>query len=74
MGYVLMQPQVIGSAAVDVAAIGTTINEATAAAAGRTTGMAAAAADEVSGSIANLFNAYAREWQAVIGRARGISQ
>ena len=31
--------------------------------------MAAAAADEVSGSIADLFNAYAREWQAVVGRA-----
>jgi len=65
----VVQPQVMGSAAVDVAAIGTTINEATAAAAGRTTGMAAAAADEVSGSVANLFNAYAREWQAVVGRA-----
>jgi hypothetical protein len=64
-----MQPQVIGSAATDVAAIGTTINDATAAAAGRTTGVAAAAADEISGSIANLFNAYAQEWQAVIGRA-----
>src|SRR6516225_6561682 len=69
MGYVLTQPQVMGSAAADVTTIGMSINEATAAAAGRTTGVAAAAADEVSGSIANLFNAYAREWQAVIRRA-----
>jgi hypothetical protein len=69
MAYVLTQPQVMATAATDVAAIGTTINEATAGAAGRTTGVAAAAADEVSASIATVFNAYAHEWQAVIGRA-----
>jgi hypothetical protein len=59
----------MATAAADVAAVGTTINDATRAAAGRTTGVAAAAADEVSASVANLFNAYAREWHAVIGRA-----
>jgi hypothetical protein len=69
MAYVLTQPQVMATAAADVAAIGTTINEATAAAASRTTRVAAAAADEVSASIATVFNAYAQEWQAVIGRA-----
>ena len=69
MAYVLTQPQVMETAAADVAAIGTTINDSTAAAAGRTTGVAAAAADEVSASVADLFNAYAREWHAVIGRA-----
>ncbi len=69
MGYVAIQPQVMGAAAADVAAIGTSINEATSAAAGRTTGVVAAAADEVSAAIVNLFDAYAREWQAVIGRA-----
>jgi hypothetical protein len=69
MAYVLTRPQVLATAATDVAAIGTTINEATTAAAGRTTGVVAAAADEVSASIATVFDAYAREWQAVIGRA-----
>ncbi len=69
MAYVLTQPQVMATAAADVAAIGSTINEATAAASGRTAGVIAAAADEVSASITSLFNAYAQEWQAVIGRA-----
>jgi hypothetical protein len=69
MPYVLTQPQVMATAAADVAAIGSTINEATAAAAGSTTGVVAAAADEISASIATLFNAYAQGWQAVIGRA-----
>jgi hypothetical protein len=69
MAYVLTRPQVMATAAADVAAIGTTINDATAAAAGTTTGVEAAAADEVSASITSVFNAYAREWQEVIGRA-----
>ncbi|MGO9223289.1 PE family protein [Mycobacterium sp.] len=69
MSYVLTQPDVMGTAAADLAAIGTTIKQAGAAAAGKTTGVAAAAADEVSVAITNLFNAYAQEWQAVLGRA-----
>jgi PE-PPE domain/PE family len=68
MAYVLTQPQVMASAAADVAAIGTTIDEATAAA-GRTTGVVAAAADEVSAAVATVFSAYAQEWQALLGRA-----
>jgi hypothetical protein len=59
----------MATAAADLAAIGSTIDEAGAAAAGRTTGVVAAAADEVSESITALFNAYAQEWQALIGRA-----
>ncbi len=69
MAYVLTQPQVMASAAADLAAIGSTINEATAAAAGRTTSVVAAAADEVSAAITTLFNRYAQEWRAVVGRA-----
>ncbi|OBJ55147.1 PE-PPE domain-containing protein [Mycobacterium sp. 1423905.2] len=67
--YVLAQPQLIATVADDVAALGTTINEATTAAAARTTGLAAAAADEVSDAVATLFNTYAHECQAVIGQA-----
>jgi len=59
----------MATAAADVAAIGSTINEATAAAARATTGVVAAAADEVSGAITNLFNAYAQGSQAVFGQA-----
>ncbi len=69
MAYVLTQPQAMATAAADVAAIGTTVNEATAAAAGRTTGVVAAAADEVSTAVATLFGAYAQEWQGLIARA-----
>jgi PE-PPE domain/PE family len=69
MAYLLTRPPVMATAAADVAAIGTTINEATAAAASGTTGVVAAAADEVSAAVATLFHAYARAWQAVLGRA-----
>lgn len=69
MSYVLTQPEVVVTAAADVAAIGTTINEAGAAAAGKTTGVVAAAADEVSAATADVFNAHAQEWQQVLGRA-----
>ena len=69
MAYVLTQPQAMATAAADVAAIGTTVDEATAAAAGRTTGVVAAAADEVSTAVATLFGAYGQEWQGLIARA-----
>ena len=69
MAYVLTQSQLMATAAADVAAIGTTVNEATAAAAGRTTGVVAAAADEVSTAVAILFGAYAQQWQLLIARA-----
>jgi PE-PPE domain/PE family len=69
MTYVLTQPQAVATAAADVAAIGSTVDEATAAAAGRTTGVVAAAADEVSTAVATLFDTYANEWQGLIARA-----
>jgi hypothetical protein len=69
MAYVIAQPQLLATAAADVAAIGTAINEAKAAAAGTTTAVAAAATDEVSEAIATLFSAYAQECQAIIEQA-----
>lgn len=69
MSYVLVQPQAMGTAAAEVAGIGSAIEEATAAAAGETTGVLAAADDEVSAATATLFNAHARDWQAVLRRA-----
>ena len=72
MTYVLTQPQLIATAAAEVAGIGSAINEANAAAAGQTTGVLAAAADEVSAATATLFNAYAQEYQAVIRRVAGF--
>ncbi|MCV7197917.1 PE family protein [Mycobacterium angelicum] len=66
MGYVRAQPQALATAAADVEALVTTINEATARAA---TGVVAAGADEVSGAIATLFNDFAHECQAVMAQA-----
>jgi PE-PPE domain/PE family len=69
MTYVLTQPQAMAAAAADAAGIGAAINEANAAAAGPTTRLLAAAADEVSAPIAKLFSSYAQEYQAIIKRA-----
>ncbi|MCV7103760.1 PE family protein [Mycobacterium palustre] len=66
------QPQAMVTTAADVAAIGSMIDEAGAAAAGRTTGMAAAAADEVSAAVARLFSAFGQHWRALIGRATAL--
>lgn len=69
MAYLLTQPEAMAMAAADVAAIGATIDEATATAARATTGVVAAAADEVSAAVATFFNGFARECQAVMGQA-----
>ena len=57
------------AAAADVTGIGSAINDAKAAAAGPTTGVLEAAADEVSASAAAWFNSYAREYQALVKQA-----
>ncbi|UDS12777.1 PE family protein, partial [Mycobacterium tuberculosis] len=53
------------AAALDVARIGSSIGAANAAAAGSTTSVLAAGADEVSAAIATLFGSHAREYQAI---------
>jgi PE-PPE domain/PE family len=69
MGYLSTQPQLLAAAAADVEALGSTIDEVKAAAARTTTGVAAAAGDEVSAAISTVFNKFAQQYQAVIGRA-----
>jgi PE-PPE domain/PE family len=69
MAYVNVQPDLMAAAATDVAQIRSAIGAANVAAAGPTTGLVAAAGDEVSAATAALFNSYAREYQAVIGQA-----
>jgi hypothetical protein len=69
MTYVFAQPQMMTSAVADVAGIGSALSAANASAAGWTTGLQAAAADEVSAATANLFSAYAQEYQAVVKQA-----
>ena len=69
MSYVIAAPELMTSAATDLAAIGSTLNVANAAAAAPTTGIVAAAEDEVSAAIAALFSAHAQQFQALSAQA-----
>ncbi|WP_142222683.1 PE family protein, partial [Mycobacterium tuberculosis] len=55
MSLVIVTPETVAAAALDVARIGSSIGAANAAAAGSTTSVLAAGADEVSAAIATLF-------------------
>ena len=69
MSYVIAAPEALVAAASNVAAIGSTIGAANAAAATLTTGVLAAAGDEVSAAIASLFSSHAQDYQALSGQA-----
>jgi PE-PPE domain/PE family len=69
MTSLITQPQILGTAAADASAIGSAINEAKAAAAGPTTGLVAAAEDEVSAITAQFFGAYGQEYQGLLQQA-----
>jgi triacylglycerol lipase len=69
MSFVLAVPDVLGTAATDLASLGSTISSANAAAATRTTGVLAAAGDEVSAAIAALFSGHAQQFQAASAQA-----
>ncbi|WP_078448054.1 PE family protein, partial [Mycobacterium tuberculosis] len=66
MSLVIVAPETVAAAALDVARIGSSIGAANAAAAGSTTSVLAAGADEVSAAIATLFGSHAREYQAIV--------
>ncbi|MGA8253224.1 MAG: PE-PPE domain-containing protein [Mycobacterium sp.] len=74
MTNLLTEPQLVETAAADVAEIKLVIGEAKAAAALPTTGLAAAAADEVSAATAHLFGAYAKDYQALLNRAAAFHE
>lgn len=65
MSFVLTAPETLVASASDIAGIGSTINAAFAAAAVPTTGVLAAAADEVSAQVAALFSAHGQEDQQI---------
>jgi hypothetical protein len=69
MSFVSAAPELVTVAAGDLAEIGSALGAAHAAAALPTTGVVAAAADEVSTEIASLFGAYAQEYQALSAKA-----
>lgn len=69
MPYVLAAPEALAAAASDIAGIGSTLSSAHAAAAAPTTGLMAAAADEVSTQIAALFSAHGQGFQRLGAQA-----
>jgi PPE-repeat protein len=74
MSFVTAAPEIVASAASDLASIGSTIGEANAAAATPTTGVLPAAADEVSAGIASLFGSHAQAFQALSTQAASFHQ
>lgn len=74
MTGLLAQPQLLAGAAAEVAEIRSKIGEASAAAAGPTTALTQAAADEVSAACAKLFGSYAEAYQAVVSQASACHQ
>ena len=69
MSSVIAAPQLLATAAADLADIGTTVSEANGAAAAVTTGLLPAAQDEVSEAVAALFGGYAQEYHALTAQA-----
>jgi hypothetical protein len=69
MTTLMTQPHLLTAAAGDAQQINSAISQARAAAAGPTTGVLAAAEDEVSAVTAQLFGAYGQEYQAMLQQA-----
>ncbi len=69
MSYVNAAPEYVAAAATDLANIGSTISSANTAAMGPTSGVLAAGADEVSATVAALFDAHAQAYQALSAQA-----
>lgn len=69
MSFVVAVPESVTAAAENLAEIGATLADATAAASASTTGVAVAAADEVSAAVAQLFGSYGRDFQSVSAQA-----
>jgi hypothetical protein len=74
MSFVTTQPELLGSAAASLQGIGSAMTAGSAAAAGPTTGVVPAAADEVSALTAAQFAAHAQMYQAVSAQAAAIHE
>jgi hypothetical protein len=69
MSFVVAAPGTMGAVAGDLAGVGSTLREATAAAAGQTTAITSAAADDVSLAVSELFGAYGQQFQMLSAEA-----
>jgi hypothetical protein len=72
MSFVIAAPELVQAAAQNLAGIRSTLSEASAAAAGPTTGVMAAAEDEVSAAVASLFGNFGQEYQAINAQAQAF--
>ena len=72
MSYVTTQPLMLSAAAGDLLGIGSAMSAANAAAAGPTTGVIPAAADEVSALTAAQFAGHAQLYQAISAQAAAV--
>src|SRR5437868_1815543 len=68
MTYVYVSPVIVASVTANIDGIGAALARSNAAAAGPTTAVTAAAADEVSAAIASLFSRHGAQYQALAGR------
>ncbi|MCV7078532.1 PE family protein, partial [Mycobacterium szulgai] len=74
MSFVMAAPQVLETAATDLASLGSALSAANAAAAAPITALSAAAEDEVSLAIAALFSGHAEGYQALSAQATAFHQ
>ncbi len=74
MSFISVVPESVATAATDLARIGSTLSSAHAAAAVPTTGILAAAQDEVSAAIAALFSGHGQGFQALSARAAAFHE
>ncbi|OBA76786.1 hypothetical protein A5641_21725 [Mycobacterium sp. 1554424.7] len=74
MSHLIASPEVIASAATDLAGIGSNLSAAHVAAAAPTLAVLPAAADDVSVTIANFFSRHAQHYQAQAGRAAAAQE
>ena len=74
MSQVMVAPELVAAAATDVAAVGSSLDAAHLEAAAPTVAVVPAAADEVSGAIANLFSQHAQTYQSLAGQAAAFNQ
>lgn len=74
MSFVVTQPEVLSAVADNLRTVGSAMAAQNAAAAGPTTGVVPAAADEVSALTAAQFAAHAQMYQAVSAQAAAIHE
>jgi hypothetical protein len=74
MSYVIATPEMMSSAATDLATIGSNVSAAHMVAAAPTTAILPAAADEVSASIAHMFSQHAASYQSLAGQATAFHE